>query len=231
MKHPAKSFPCLVHSSRFFQVRLGRDFDGGYVLPDDFLNISSAISIGIGNDQSFDYALAELGISVFQFDGTIENPPKIHEKIIFNKENWNEHGSGVCLRDMIDRIGNNKDLLLKFDVDGVEWPNIVSLDQDILKYFRIIVCELHGFLTNPSSVHHIMIESINKLTANHQLVHVHGNNYGLFSIFEGCPIADVIEVSLHRNDRGPFLKYAGELPTSLDRPNNKKEKDLVLRSY
>ena len=46
------------------KIRLGSDADGGYVMPSSSLRSNTVISIGIGNEVSFDNELARLGDEV-----------------------------------------------------------------------------------------------------------------------------------------------------------------------
>jgi hypothetical protein len=59
----------------FEKSRLGAEGDGGYVMLDDFGAVRSALSLGIGQDVSWDTAIAKLGIYVFQFDHTVRQGP------------------------------------------------------------------------------------------------------------------------------------------------------------
>ena len=59
----------------FDKVRLGRDGDGGYVLLNDFSDVSAALSFGIDTDCSWDTDIAARGIDVYQYDHTVEGPP------------------------------------------------------------------------------------------------------------------------------------------------------------
>jgi hypothetical protein len=57
------------------KVRLGRFFDGGYVMLDAFDGVLAAYSLGINDDVSWDLDMAARGVPVFQYDHTIEAPP------------------------------------------------------------------------------------------------------------------------------------------------------------
>ena len=54
------------------KIRLGRNFDGGYVLLDDFADVGAALSLGINDDASWDLDIAQRNIPVQQFDHTID---------------------------------------------------------------------------------------------------------------------------------------------------------------
>ena len=47
------------------KIRIGALGDGGYVINDDLSGLDGLISIGIGTDASFDFALAKRGRSCF----------------------------------------------------------------------------------------------------------------------------------------------------------------------
>ena len=66
------------------KIRVGNQTgDGGYVMLDDFEGIVGALSAGIGRDVSWDQDIAGRGIDVYQFDGTITEPPATHERFRF----------------------------------------------------------------------------------------------------------------------------------------------------
>jgi hypothetical protein len=65
------------------KVRVGCDRDGGYVMLDDFRNVNSCYSVGIGPEVSWDLDMARRGLPVFQYDHTVKEPPVKHDKLIF----------------------------------------------------------------------------------------------------------------------------------------------------
>lgn len=70
------------------KVRVGNDYDGGYVLPAVALQCDVVLSIGVGHDVSFDHVMAERGARILQFDHTVEGPPTPHANFIFDKKGW-----------------------------------------------------------------------------------------------------------------------------------------------
>lgn len=58
-------------------VRIGKDNDGGYIMPDDFGSDDKiAYSFGINDDVSWDKAMASRGYDVFMYDHTIDGLPE-----------------------------------------------------------------------------------------------------------------------------------------------------------
>lgn len=172
------------------KVRIGTHGDEGYVLPDDLHGIAQALSIGIGHDASFDLELAQRGIPVIQYDPDVNGPPQAHPYFSFNKLAWapRDHHQGLSLDSMIERHGfaHHDSGLLKFDVEGAEWACLNAASQSSLLPFRIIVCELHGLdkIGQPNLIPK-MDSILRKLTHNHTVVHLHGNNVEDFADIQG----------------------------------------------
>jgi len=77
-----------VFKSPFKKVRLGKDFDGGYIIteiPD--INYTILLAGGIETDISFeeDFIKKYPNIKCFAFDGTINNLPKENTNILLKK--------------------------------------------------------------------------------------------------------------------------------------------------
>ncbi len=77
---------------RFSKIRIGNQpGDGGYVMVADWEDVVGAVSIGIGGDVSWDLAIAERGIDVYQYDHTVASPPDKSSKVPF-PFNWRWQG-------------------------------------------------------------------------------------------------------------------------------------------
>ena len=133
-------------------LRVGAATDGGYVIPDDLVGIVGVVSLGIGDEVSFDRALAERGLPVIQVDHSVDGPPEPHELYDFRRMRWARASDEGALS-LVDIVAGldartgaaaGADLVLKFDVEGAEWDILDTLDRDLLRRFRIITCELHG---------------------------------------------------------------------------------------
>ena len=74
----------------FSKKRIGRDFDGGYVMLDDFAGVEATYSFGIAQETSWDCGIADLGIDVFQYDHTIEALPEENPRF-----HWLRSGIGA----------------------------------------------------------------------------------------------------------------------------------------
>lgn len=224
------------HRPSFRKVRIGSLADGGYVLPDDLDGIAAVLSIGIGEEVSFDQHFAAAGLPIYQYDPTVEKPPIDHPGFQFNKIAWapQDSAGGLTLESMIRKHGlyASHDNILKFDTEGAEWECLRHISPDLLKHFRIIACELHGFnsLGNPEFMAMVR-QTMNVLTQHHTVVHLHANNCCGISLVEGVPVPAVLELTLLRNDRSDFAPSHEPIPGPLDFPNMSDRPDLVLNPF
>lgn len=222
---------------RLRKVRLGRYYDGGYVMVDDFEGSLAAYSLGINDDASWDLDMASLGIPVFQYDHSIEKLPDTHP--LFT---WKRVGiSGVAnsagwetLETAIRSNGHGREsaLVLKCDIEGAEWELFANTSSAALRQFSQMVVELHT-LDNLEelSFANLARRALRNLTTHHRVVHVHGNNWGSWGVAGGIPIPEALEITLLRSDRGVSTFSDETFPTPLDMPNNPECADLYLGRF
>ena len=156
MKYPDDEF-CLYH---FLcpkevigktRILMGVKKDGCYVMLNDFDNIKIAYSIGIKDSVQFDKALADKGIDIYMYDHTINNLPYENEKF-----HWKKIGIGgnyerihmnniQTLEEMLTTNGHldEKNMILKIDVEGAEWNSLKEVPEDLLIRFKYILIEYH----------------------------------------------------------------------------------------
>lgn len=220
------------------KLRLGRFFDGGYVMIDKFENVRAAYSLGINDDVSWDLDIANRGIPVFQYDHTIAALPAAHPLFTWSKTGISHvpdiENALDTLANLIERNGHSDetDMLLKCDIEGFEWMALASVPGAVLNQFSQIVIELHalGDLYLPASAE-IARQALLNLTANHKVVHVHANNFAPWSIVGGIPVPSVIELTLMRIDQGSFVISDRTFPTELDMPCHSREADFYLGRF
>ncbi len=217
------------------KIRLGNNFDGGYVFIDMPLNSYDCyISAGVSNEESFSRDFINKynmnSHNSFAFDGTINNYPyEYTNKITFYKKNIAPYQSPhhANLRYFINNYNN---IFLKMDIEGCEFPWLNSLENHGLNKFKQIVIEFHGINDDSwNSAYNDKLEVFKKLNITHYLVHVHGNNHS--SNTNNIP--DVIEATYVRKDyftNQPILNTT-KLPMELDYPCNKNLPDYDLNHY
>lgn len=218
------------------KVRIGAMGDGGYVFPDDLKGINNVVSLGIGDNVSFDQVFANAGASVYQYDPTVEGPPVQHGNFHFHKVAWShEDGPGAATLQRIMEshdLRDGNDAILKFDTEGCEWEAVKATPPDVFKHFRIIACELHGL----NNLHHPdfrqqVRQCLEILTRQHTAVHIHANNCCGMTLVEGIPVPAVLEATFLRNDRSAFVPANDPMPGPLDFPNMPDRPDLVLNPF
>lgn len=218
------------------KIRIGGTGDGGYIMLDRLSKIKAAYSLGIGGDVSWDQAIAEYGVPIYQFDHTVDAPPIENPFFKFRKNGIGAKDNGVFLSiaSILKQNGHleSKDLILKIDIECAEWEVFDDLSTSIFVCFDQIVVELHSFLRLRE--HDWLSRAqrvLGKLYQSHVPFHVHANNWGDFQIIEGIPIPDVIEVSYLRRDRHVIKPSSEFYPTPLDFPCHPDRPDIMLGSF
>lgn len=217
------------------KIRIGRPFDGGYVMVDDFDEIDAAYSFGINDDVSWDIEIANMDINVFQYDHTIDQLPENHPRFFWKKCGISPHTSDgmMNIEDILRDTGNMKSesLILKCDIECAEWETLKKTPRNVLSKFKQIVLELHdiGRLGDPNNVS--ARQAILNLTKSHNVVHVHANNYGGMNVVGGISIPNVVELTLLRKDLGNFIASQQTFPTLMDMPCDRNRADIFIGNF
>ena len=216
--------------------RVGSDFDGGYFLPENYLEIDGVISAGIGDDNNFEFALASLGKKVLQFDPTISAPPHSHlnmsfvSKYVDKSNNLNE-----CFNLFSTMFNFSlENALLKIDIEGSEWelfnnPEETLNKLDFLPRVHTLVIEFHGI----SQIHdedkwENMKNSLITILTNFEPIALAGNNCRAFFQLGGVPMLDVFEVTFVRRTD----KFQLQEVLSVNSPRNLSERvGLMSRAF
>jgi hypothetical protein len=230
--------PKDVEGARY--IRVGKDHDGGYVMVDDFeRKIEAAYSLGVGDDVSWDEAIAERGIDVYLYDHTIKQLPREHPKFHYFKTGVTGCQKGQGLKPLEALIRGNGhpafgNLILKMDVEGSEWNILKTLSSDVIGWFSQLIVEFHGLhraLDDASGYE--VVEMLQKLNLTHQSVHVHGNNFSEARWVGDLVLPDVLEVTyVRRADfKDRLVQNKRQFPTVLDQPNDASLPDIYLGSF
>ena len=208
------------------KVRIGRKGDGGYILLNDFENIKFAYSFGISNEISFDKALADKNIDVFMYDHAIEGlpifNPKFHWKKIGLTEKKGIFNNMKTLDELIKENSheNEKNMILKIDIEGPEWNILYDLNNEILKMFKYIIIEFHFKIEYKA----LFIRVLKKLTEFHQIFHLHCNNCATLINIDDINICLSLEVSLIIKENNTFIQSSESYPVkNIDFKNCNKE--------
>jgi hypothetical protein len=210
-----------VYNSPFKKVRIGKEYDGGYVITEiPNMKYNLLLAGGVEQDISFeeDFIIKYPDVSAYAYDGTINNLPKVNNNITFIKKNiGSENNNHVTnLHDIIDK---NYRIFVKMDIEGGEIPWINSLSETQINKFDQIVIEFHHPFSNNE------IPVFDKINKNHYLIHFHPNNCCGTRRHNGVIIPNVFECTyLHKKYFINTPELNRELiPTSIDMKNTSKE--------
>ena len=117
------------------------------------------------------------------------------------------------------------------DIEGAEYPWLLSLSNEQLQKFKQITMEFHGINDDSwGTNYNDKIQCFKKLSETHYLIHIHANNYDSVTTLDGKPIPNVVELTYINksfvNEDLPPNKMP--MPCKLDRPNNLLKPDINL---
>jgi hypothetical protein len=214
-----------VFKSPFEKKRVGKDYDGGYIIAEiPFVKYTTLIAGGILDDISFEEHFMNKypNTKIYAFDGTINNLPKENNKITFIKKNigFENNENTTNLHDIINV---NSRIFIKMDIEGGEIPWIESLSDEQMNKFEQIVMEFHWPFGDKE------IDVFDKLNKNHYLIHFHGNNCCGVRNHNGVIIPNVFECTyLHKKYFINIPELNKELiPSNLDMKNTSNDEIYI----
>lgn len=206
--------------------RIGKEGDGGYILLQEIFNDCDTVySYGIDdseNSDSFDAECANYNKTVFMFDGTIEREQSKNPRLVFRKENvtaGNLH-SHLSINNNI----NKKNMILKMDIEGHEYPVIEKNIKLINDCFSMMCIEFHG-LNNPNYCNYENKNHVLELILEYyDIFHMHANNW----VAKKFDVPNVMEISFVR--KGICLNELDDAypVDGLDFANCKDRDDYIL---
>lgn len=205
-------------------IRLGPQGDGGYLIPDDLAGIEACFSPGVSDSSDFELACANLGMQIFMADHSVNGPATSHKSFNFTKKYVGATTSEkfMTINDWIKNspVNETSDLILQMDIEGYEYETLLSIPDELMKRFRIIVIEfhrLHHLWSAP--FHRIASSAFVKVLQTHSCVHLHPNNCRSSIYMQGIEIPRVMEFTFLRNDRIDNYAYTSSFPHPLDSDN------------
>jgi hypothetical protein len=220
----------------FAKIRLGRPYDGGYVMIDDLEAVNACLSLGINDDVSLDLDLANRNIPIYQYDHTISKLPEEHPHFHFIPQKIAPYdGDGCVSLDTLigQRLADGQtDLILKIDIENDEWEVFNTADPGLLARFRQIICEFHQLHRLGEAAFGNLAETVfKKLHTQFFVCHVHANNCGNLANVANIAIPESLEVTFANRQRYASLPSSALFPTPLDMPNQEGRADIFLGSF
>jgi hypothetical protein len=217
------------------KIRLGDNCDGGYVIGENIGGYDCYISAGVGDQESFSRDFIkkfDLDKSkCYAFDGTIDDYPyRFTNEITFIKKNIGQEQTEMTtnLKEYNEKFRN---IFLKMDIEGGEYPWLESLNEIDLLHYKQIVMEFHGINDNSwNSSYQTKVKCLKKLANTHFIVHAHGNNWAGIKYINNIVVPDVIELTFIRKDMliNPDFNSTSFPIENLDYKNNGSNPDICL---
>jgi hypothetical protein len=196
-------------------LRIGGEWDGAYLVPDDLGDVAACFSPGVNNWKTFEDELVNVhGIACHMCDHSSDveafATPLIEGRQTFLKKWLDVTGAtdSIALADWVAmRAPGTADLLLQMDIEGAEYRNLLGTPDDVLRRFRIVVLELHGLeaALDPDRFEERLGPLLRKLDRHFLCVHAHPNNCcgEVMLPGTGMNLPRVIELTFLRRDRFP----------------------------
>ena len=214
-----------VYQSPYTKIRLGKEYDGGYVISEIPDNYKIILSGGISKDISFeeDFLKKFPNSTCYAFDGTIEKLPKESQNVNFIKKNIGYKNTDN-ITNLHELINKNDSIFIKMDIEGSEIEWLDSLNKEQMNKFNQIVMEFHRPFGEKER------NTFNKLNKTHVLVHFHGNNCRGLRDHKGCQIPNIFECTyLHKKyfSSDPQLNK-DTIPSIIDMRNVEHKEEISI---
>lgn len=214
-------------------VRAGASNDGGYLVPRSAMSQDVVVSPGVSRNSTFELAFAERGATCYLFDASVSAPAVIDHRFKFYQKFWGLEDDAdfidapSWIKANIDPKARNA---LQIDIEGAEYEIVDALPDEILRFFNLIVIEVHGFQsTLDEALRDRNMQFFRKLTEHHRVVHFHPNNNIRPVQFNGIDIPDCFELTLVRDDYPLFSGSSkGFSQHPLDTPCVPTEREVTV---
>lgn len=214
--------------------RIGPMQDGAAVLLEP--KASTVLSFGSNLTvaaKERDYALAEMGLQVLQFDAARDVSQKPHENIRFIKNTILPASgqAGATMQEALDLVDSNdhSDVILLLNHDSESWNILESLDFTSMNRFR----QIHVVLRDIDNASDLPRKTaiLRKICTTHIPVHFHWVNYGAVSVYQDFTVSSIAEVTFAKRDIDTFTPSQEDYPLQLDAPNKAAWPDLYLGAF
>lgn len=204
-------------------MRLGGDGDGGYLLPNDLVDIDAVFSPGVEAKSQFEAECQLKGLAAHLADASADSPAcALPGEWTFEKKfvGPTTEGQYISMTDWIqEKCPGDGKLLLQMDIEGSEYDTILAMNDELMCRFKYMVIEfhdLHSLWTLRKS--RKIFQTLNKILITHSVVHLHPNNCCPVLHRHGIDLPRVLEITFAHKNLVNNLKFA-HLPSPLDQKN------------
>jgi hypothetical protein len=216
-------------------IRFGPKGDGGYLIPNDFKGIEACFSPGVSSVSGFEKECANQGMKVFLADKSVSKPTEEDELFHFSNKFVGSFSNEDFIT--IDSWVNSSlpkskgDLILQMDIERFEYEVILSMSENVINRFRIMVIEFHDLDQLWNRPFFFIVERVfKKILKTHSCVHIHPNNITNAQKLNGVEIISAMEFTFLRKDRIKNSQYQNLFPHPLDCDNSSNQPFKVLPS-
>jgi hypothetical protein len=126
-------------------------------------------------------------------------------------------------------LAADQEVIAKIDIEDAEWNVLARTDRASLMRIRQLAVELgeiRRFIEPEWRA--MMMAAVTNLASTHACIHIHGNNWGPFTVVGGIPFPNYVEVTFVRRTDYALIPSSATFPMEIDRPNNPRKPDLFL---
>lgn len=219
--------------------RFGGDRDGAYLLPDDLAGIQACFSPGVSSVKTFEDGLADrYGIASHLCDPG-SSPERLRTPLRDGLQTFEPKWLGD--RDDAETLSlpgwiqarcpdGADDLILQMDIEGGEYGILLSLPDETLLRFRILVLEVHrlGSALNPAVLAGVIGPFFERISRHFTCVHAHPNNACGEVRIAGSDwnLPEMMEFTFLRHDRFAASPPEHRHPPLLPHPDDIASNDL-----
>jgi len=203
-------------------IRIGKEHDGGYLVNrEDIVKSSRLLSLGVGNDTSFEEDFTKINdCQIDAYDGTIEKDVNF-----FTIPNKNLHtvniGHGLGNKKLSDVLADeDRNVFLKCDIEGSEYEILNELIIHSHKFSGMVI-EFHDVYEYP--LFNLLSNFISKIDL--KLIHTHMNNNSYIEAPDGY-LPGCIELSFTSSKNISLTSVS--LPHKLDMPNTAERDEFRI---
>lgn len=191
---------------QFTKKRLGKNGDGGYVLPMDFLqDIEAVVVFGVNDEDSFERDLANYidpkKVPFFLCDPFVRYSNDGKNDFTFcslglageTKDNMITWPDFCKSKNLV-----GKKVLLKVDIEGAEWESFANLEPSDFDNVVCLIIEFHRLIHLQEVAQ--QIKTFDLFNSRFVLNHCHVNNNGYISRIESTFLPDVLECTYVNKD-------------------------------
>lgn len=206
-------------------IRIGGDYDGGYLVPDDLEGIKYCFSPGVDVTATFELDCLARGIPSFLADHSVDAPPVDLPGCTFTKKFIGAaiDDKTMTLDHWVDeslKSDDDSELILQMDIEGAEYETLLATPRETLRRFRIIVIEIHFMeALRDRMFFNIARATFRRIREDFEIVHVHTNNCCGVTSIDGVAMPQIFEMTLLRKDRAKSRAPVKNLPHPLDQLN------------